>query len=52
MEGHLLKLRQFLIDVRCLDESLLLKPTLIVQPPAEDDDDNIEHLESINRQRY
>jgi hypothetical protein len=49
MEGHLVKLRQFLIDGRCLDESLLLKPTLIVQPPAEDDEDNIEHLESINR---
>lgn len=49
MEGNLLKLRQFLIEKNCLNENRLLKPTLIVQPPAEDDEDNIEHLESKNR---
>lgn len=48
MEGTLLKLRQFLIESRCLSDSLLLKPTLIVQPPEQDDEDQIEQLESIN----
>lgn len=47
MEGTLLKLRQFLIESRCLSDNLLLKPTLIVQPPNEDDEDQIEQLESI-----
>lgn len=42
MEGTLLKLRQFLIESRCLSDSLLLKPTLIVQPPEQDDEDQIE----------
>ncbi|XP_046456153.1 uncharacterized protein LOC124203523 [Daphnia pulex] len=50
MEGNLLKLRQFLIEKNCLNESRLLKPTLIVQPPAEDDEDNIEHLERLAHQ--
>lgn len=45
---NLVKLRYCLIESRCLSEALLLKPTLIVQPPHidEDDEDQIEKLES------
>ncbi|XP_057368389.1 uncharacterized protein LOC130689450 [Daphnia carinata] len=50
MEGTLLKLRQFLIEGRCLSDSLLLKPTLIVQPPELDDEDHIEQLERLGHQ--
>lgn len=43
-----MKLRIFLIESRCLNEALLLKPTLIVPPTNvdEDDEDQIDKLES------
>lgn len=49
MEGNLMKLRIFLIESRCLNEALLLKPTLIVPPTNvdEDDEDQIDKLESM-----
>ncbi len=48
MQINLMKLRHHLIESRCLNEGLLLKPTLVAQPPtvAEDDEDQIEQLES------
>lgn len=48
MQVNLMKLRYHLIESRCLNEALLLKPTLVVQPPSagEEDEDQIEQLES------
>lgn len=49
-----MKLRYYLIESRCLNEAVLLKPTLIVQPvnANDDDEDQIEKLESMRRVLY
>lgn len=43
-----MKLRYFLIEPKCLNEAILLKPTLILQPTNldEDDEDYIDKQES------